>query len=116
MKRHSRQHGFSLLELLAVVTILGIIAAVIVPRITVSAHKARENACFTNKAEINEAVERYYLLVGSLPNSLSDLNTNDYFPSGIPVCPVSGNPYTLNASTKRVFSHNSSGKLADYHP
>jgi len=116
MKYSVRRFGFSLLELLAVVTILGIIAAVVVPRITASSRTARENACFTNKAEINEAVERYYLTTGSLPSSLKDLDTNEYFPSGIPVCPVSGHAYTLNASTKRVFGHNSSGKLAGFHP
>ncbi len=104
------------MELLAVVTILGIIAAVIVPRVTASSRTAKENACFTNKAVINEAVERYLLMTGSLPASLSELDTNEYFPSGIPVCPVSGNPYQLNGSTKRVLSHSGSGKLAGLHP
>jgi len=100
-----RRRGFSLLEMLAVVTILGIIALIVIPRIAASSAKAKENACFQNKAEINSAVERYFFENGSLPSAISDLNTAAYFPDGIPTCPVSGNAYTLDATTKRVVSH-----------
>ena len=37
--------------------------------------------------------------------SISALNTLDYFPEGIPACPVSGNPYILNPATQRVSGH-----------
>jgi len=104
LKKH-RRSGFSLLELLAVVVILGIIALVIVPRINFSSTTARENACFQNKAEINAAVERYYFENGSLPGALADINTATYFPDGIPNCPRSGNAYTLSGATGRVVGH-----------
>lgn len=105
--RKTSRAGFSLLELLAVVTILGIIALVVIPRISASSATARENACFQNKSEINAAVERYFFENGSLPNSIADLNTATYFPDGIPTCPVSGTAYTLDATTKRVSGHTS---------
>jgi prepilin-type N-terminal cleavage/methylation domain-containing protein len=98
--------GFSLLELLAVVIILGVIAAVVIPRISYSSVTAKQNACFQNKAEINSAVERYYFDNGSLPADTSALGA--YFPDGVPVCPVSGNAYGLDATTKRVTSHSGS--------
>jgi prepilin-type N-terminal cleavage/methylation domain-containing protein len=98
--------GFSLLELLAVVIILGVIAAVVIPRISYSSVTAKQNACFQNKAEINSAVERYYFDNGSLPADTSALSA--YFPDGAPVCPVSGNAYSLDATTKRVTSHSGS--------
>ncbi len=102
--RH-RRSGFSLLELLAVVVILGIIALVIVPRINFSSVTAKENACFQNKAEVNAAVERYYFENNALPAALADINTATYFPDGIPVCPDSGNAYTLSGATGRVVGH-----------
>ncbi len=37
----NKRNGFSLMELLAVVTILGIIAAIIVPRVAVSSDTAK---------------------------------------------------------------------------
>jgi prepilin-type N-terminal cleavage/methylation domain-containing protein len=99
--RNSR--GFSLLELLAVVTILGIIAAVIVPRISVSSSTAKQKVRDHHKATINAAVERFYIDNGTWPaNDLSDISANvTYFPDGIPVNPVDGSAFTLNATTHR---------------
>ena len=86
-------------------TILGIIAIVIIPRILYSKIAAQEHTCYQNKAEINLAVERYNIENGSLPTDISDLNNATWFPGGIPACPVSGSAYTLNAGKTRVDSH-----------
>lgn len=100
----SRRNAFSLLELLAVVVILGIIAMVVIPRINFSAATARENSCFQNKAEINGAVERYYFDNGSLP-TVAQLADPAYFPDGLPVCPETNAAYTLDGTTGRVTGH-----------
>ncbi|NOY30307.1 MAG: type II secretion system protein [Planctomycetes bacterium] len=102
--KRNQKGGFSLLELLAVVTILGIIAAIIVPRVTVSSDTARQRVMEHQKATINSAVERYYVNEGSWPaNDLSDIAANiNYFPDGIPTNPVDSSSYTLNNTTKRV--------------
>lgn len=102
--------GFSLLELIAVVTIIGVIASLIIPRLTASASVAREKTCFHNRAEINSAVEIYSVENGSFPADIAALDTPDRFPDGIPVCPVSGVTYTLNATTHRVQGHLGGGK------
>ena len=89
---------------LAVVTILGIIAAIIVPRVTVSSDAAKAKVNAHNKATINASVERWYMEKGSWPaNNLSDIGADtNYFPDGIPVNPVDSSAYTLNATTHRV--------------
>ncbi len=104
MMRKSRRSAFSLLELLAVVVILGIIAMVVIPRINFSAATARENSCFQNKAEINGAVERYFFDNGVLP-TLVQLDDPTYFPDGLPVCPETNAAYTLDGVTGRVTGH-----------
>jgi len=109
-----RSDGFSLLELLAVVTILGILASIIVPRVTVSTANAKEKTCFHHRGQINAAVETFAFKNGALPNDLSDLDTPDVFPDGIPVCPVSEIPYTLDPTTKRVFGHLGGGKFGGH--
>ena len=100
-----KRSGFSLLELLAVVTILGIIAAIIVPRVRVSSDSARNEVESHHKATINAAVERFYVDTGDWPaNNLSDMippTTYDYFPDGLPTNP-NGGTYSLNATTHRV--------------
>jgi len=99
-----KRTGFSLMELLAVVTILGIIAAIIVPRVTVSSDTAKQKVNAHNKATINAAVERWYIENGSWPaNDLTDIGADtDYFPDGIPTNPINGGAYSLNAGTHRV--------------
>jgi type II secretory pathway pseudopilin PulG len=95
------------MELLAVVTILGIIAALIVPRVVTSGDTAKDKACHHNRAEINITVEQYYLHTGNWPASnLSDIGADpNYFPDGLPTCPASGQPYRLDPATHRVVGH-----------
>ena len=104
MIRNRKRSGFSLMELLAVVTILGIIAAIIVPRVAVSSDTAKAKVNNHNKATINSAVERWYVEKGTWPaNNLSDIGADtSYFPDGVPVNPVNGTAYSLNAATHRV--------------
>jgi prepilin-type N-terminal cleavage/methylation domain-containing protein len=101
--RGFKRRGFSLLELLAVVTILGIIAAIIVPRVTVSSATAKTKVRDHHKATINAAVERYFIDNGVWPaNDLSDIGANvNYFPDGLPTNPIDGTGYTLNTTTHR---------------
>jgi general secretion pathway protein G len=98
------RRGFSLMELLAVVVILGIIAAIIVPRVAVSSDTAKTKVNSHNKATINSAVERWYVEKGAWPaTNLSDIKADlNYFPSGLPTNPVDGSAYTLNTTTHRV--------------
>lgn len=97
----SRQ-AFSLMELLAVVTILGIIAAIIVPRVTTSSDTAKTKVHLHNKGTINSAIERYYITVGSWPSAtMTELDTT-YFPDGLPTNPLNNNAYTMNTTTNRV--------------
>lgn len=99
-----KRQAFSLLELLAVVTILGIIAVVVIPRISTSSATAKANANLQNKAEINSAVERWYFEKGDWPaDDLSDIGADaDYFPDGLPTNPVDSSAYSLDSTTHRV--------------
>ncbi len=106
-RSRTQRAALSLLELLAVITILGILAGVIIPRIGGSTNRAKRDACNQYKAEINSAVERYLFHEGVLPSALGDLENNpNYFSEVIPNCPVTNTPYTLDTTTGRVVGHN----------
>jgi prepilin-type N-terminal cleavage/methylation domain-containing protein len=97
--------GFTLVELLVVVLILGALAAIAVPRIIGGATNARINACKTNVDLINSQIELYYANSGAWPGTLVTLTTDpNYFPDGTPVCPF-GTPYSYNTITHRVSEH-----------
>jgi general secretion pathway protein G len=98
------------MELIAVVAILGILAALILPRVIGGSDLAKDKTCFHNRAEINITVEQFYLHNAYWPaNDLSDIGADpNYFPDGLPTCPVSGQPYRLDPTTHRLVGHESS--------
>jgi prepilin-type N-terminal cleavage/methylation domain-containing protein len=102
--------GLTLVELLAVVSILGVLAAVVVSRVTASSKDANRNACYVNIGDIEMQVQLFRRNEGSWPaNDLSDMippGETEYFPQGLPSCPYDGSAYTIDASTHRVQGHN----------
>ena len=101
------RRAYSLLELLAMVSILGLLAAVIVPRVVSGRSAAQAGACHTYQGDIEIQVERWRYNNGSLPLAdLSDIGADgNYFPEGVPVCPVDGTTYTIDTQTGLIIGH-----------
>ncbi len=86
-----RRGGFTLVELMIVVLILGALAAIAIPRIMGGAAVAKTNACRTNIDLLNSQLELFYANSddGSYPGTLAVLTADpNYFPDGAPECPV----------------------------
>jgi hypothetical protein len=90
-----------------------VLTALVVPRIVADRSETNKQACFVNKERINVQVQLWYRTKGAWPASnLSDMLPSstppqyDYLPDGLPVCPVDGSAYTLDASTHQVTGHN----------
>ncbi len=100
--------GFSLLELMAVITIIGSLAAIIVARVFDNNETANIAACYVYKGDIEIQSELWMHNTGGWPkDSLADIGAeSDYFPEGLPVCPVDETPYTIDSTTGRVVGHN----------
>lgn len=92
--------GFTLLELMVVVLIIGIIAAIVVPRVSNSTTKAEEKVQAHHISHLNHMVEIYQIENGQWPADLTDLAPT-YLPDGVPT-PPQGGSYTINATTHRV--------------
>ncbi len=100
MKHNNQQTAFTLLELLVTITLLGIVAAVIVTRVTGGSDDAEIAACHVYKGDIEIQAELWIHNRGSWPASnLAAIGADiNYFPEGLPVCPVDGTGYTIDAS------------------
>ena len=99
--------GLSLLEVLAVVTIMGIIALIAIPRLASSGDKPKANSCFVTKGMIEIQAELWLRNKGIAPAAdLSDIMASStYFPDGAVTCPVDGSAYQLNTTTMTVIGH-----------
>jgi prepilin-type N-terminal cleavage/methylation domain-containing protein len=73
------QKGFTLVELLVVIVILGILAAVVVFAVGGSTDEAQTNACSAERATVESAVEAYRVKSDppAYPASAADLVSED---------------------------------------
>jgi prepilin-type N-terminal cleavage/methylation domain-containing protein len=103
LTRKKNQKGFTLVELLIVVVILGILAAVAIPRFLTTRDEAQFRTCQANMSAINSAVEEYCFQESITPDTAVNLalvTTPERFPDGVPICPRTGAvAYTLGGGT-----------------
>ncbi len=107
MTQYKAQYGFSLMELVSVVAILGTLSIVIVPRVINHYMSANKSTCYMQKQEIELQVNLWKRNIGSYPAAnLSVIGADaNYLPDGLPICPVDGTAYTIDTTTGRVIGH-----------
>jgi general secretion pathway protein G len=77
-----RSHGFTLIEIMVVVVILGILAATIIPRFIGTTHDARVSAAKSHVAELENALERFYVHMDRYPTTEEGLKALVEAPDG----------------------------------
>ena len=88
-KKRSREGGFTLLELVMVMTIIVILAAVSVSSYQQMQLRARETILKNNLQEMRKLIDQYAADKEKLPQSLDDLVSAGYLRE-VPVDPITG--------------------------
>jgi general secretion pathway protein G len=88
-----RARGFTLVELLIVMAIIGMLLTIVVPRYFHTVAKARETVLKNDLAVLREAIDKYYADLNQYPDTLTALADKKYVRS-IPV-----DPYTKLADS-----------------
>ncbi len=70
--------GFTLVEILIVMAIIGILLSIIIPNYSSSVKRAKEAVLKENLFIIRDAIDKFYLDKKKYPTSLEDLITNKY--------------------------------------
>ena len=83
----NRQRGFTLIELIVVVTIIGILAGVAIANVKYAQQKAREAALRHDLFEMRKAIDDYYADRQKYPESLQALKDAHYL-RAIPKDPI----------------------------
>jgi len=74
-KQTNFEKGFTLLELLVVIVVIGILALLVIPNLTSAPKKARDTDRKTDLGAIQKGLEEYFLSNSAYPAALTTLTT-----------------------------------------
>ena len=94
---NKRNQGFTLVEIMIVVAIIAILAAVAIPNFIKYRQNSQAAACVSNLKQIEAAVEQAKM-AGNTPGAISELVGANKYIKNEPKCPAGGN-YALGDDT-----------------
>ncbi|MFM2082865.1 MAG: hypothetical protein RL380_1556 [Verrucomicrobiota bacterium] len=106
--KHPATHAFTLVEIMIVVAIIGLLAAIAIPNFVRARNTSQQNSCLNNLRQLDQALHQW-----AMENKKADtdlalaadlkvyLKNNQY-----PLCPVQGEYSTFNAGGPDHFMPN----------
>ena len=87
-----KQHGFTLVEIMIVVAIIGLLAAIAVPNFVRARSKAQQNACINNLRQIDGAKAQWALENKKVDSdTITTTDVSPYLKGAVmPQCPANG--------------------------
>jgi prepilin-type N-terminal cleavage/methylation domain-containing protein len=115
----SRKSGFTLVEIMIVVAIIGLLAAIAIPNFVRARTQSQKNACINNLRQIDGAVQQWALENKQAPTA--SVTANDVLPylKSAVICPAGGTAFSdsynvSDVNTKPTCISNGGGNNAGH--
>ncbi|MDO8880758.1 MAG: prepilin-type N-terminal cleavage/methylation domain-containing protein [Coriobacteriia bacterium] len=109
MRMFRKDEGFTLVELMVVVLIIGILVAIAIPVFNAASRTARQRTCHSNQRTIEGAIQQWLaasptnVWTPKLINGADELTLNGAYIKDVPQCPI--------ATGTQYYSTNTSGTI-----
>lgn len=109
MRMFRKDEGFTLVELMVVVLIIGILVAIAIPVFNAASRTARQRTCHSNQRTIEGAVQQWQAALptniwsAKLINGADELTLNGAYIKDVPRCPI--------ATATQFYATNTSGTV-----